>query len=474
MTAGTRARDPERALPGLFLGLYATAVAVAPSLKMKIALSAPLIAIPLAWRILKVPTFWLALFLTCALLAPPLPVALGNSGPHVALLFASAGLLVGLIRLREWRFRPDPVMLSLLTLGAMMLASIAMALIYSGLDIAAASFARVLLFSISVYVFLYVRDGPARLSEAQSLRWIRMLFWAGAISALFACVDFYFQFPAPAGFGPQFIWLSSGIFRRAQGVFYEASTLGNLCAFFLEMIAVALFRPRDEQPLPRLAILAGGASLAAALVLSYSRASLVNLGVALLVLLWLHRKRIRWGRLGAGIAIFGAGVTGVLSIAFPVFAGFYWQRIAAAFQYFSESPNAVLSGRLVSWDYLLDFLITHPWHALLGVGYKTLPYSDFIGSTSVADNTYLGLLIETGIIGLAAVIALNVAILRCAYRAIRSADSLRSFCGTWMFCFWTGQAVQMFSADLLTYWRVLPVYFFVLALAARERENPIS
>jgi hypothetical protein len=36
-----------------------------------------------------------------------------------------------------------------------------------------------------------------------------------------------------------------------------------------------------------------------------------------------------------------------------------------------------------------------------------------------------------------------------------------------MLCFWTGQAVQMFSGDLLTYWRVLPVYFFVLALAAR-------
>jgi hypothetical protein len=28
--------------------------------------------------------------------------------------------------------------------------------------------------------------------------------------------------------------------------------------------------------------------------------------------------------------------------------------------------------------------------------------------------------------------------------------------------------VQMFSADLLTYWRVLPIYFFVLAVAARQ------
>jgi O-antigen ligase len=469
-----RKRDPRQALIGAGLGLYATAVALVPSLKSKAVLSAPLIAIPLVWRILSVPNLWLVLFLLCALLTPPLPIALGNSGPHVALLFACAGLFVGLIRLPEWRFRADPVTLSLLTLGAVMLASIGMALIYSGAAIAAASFARVLLFGISIYVFLYVRDGPCRLDSQQPLRMIRMLFWAASATALFACVDFYFQFPAPAGFGPQFIWLPSGVFRRAQGVFYEASTLGNLCAFFLEMIAVALFRPRDEQPLRRMAILAGGALLAAALVLSYSRASLINLGVALMVLLWMHRERIRWARLCAGAAIFGIGATAILSVAFPVFTGFYWQRVAAAFQYFSESPNSVLSGRLASWRLLLEFLIAHPWHAILGLGYKTLPYSDFIGTTAVADNTYLSLLLETGIVGLAAVVALNVAILAFAYRAARSGDALRSFCGTWMFCFWAGQAVQMFSADLLTYWRVLPVYLFVLALAAREREDPIS
>ncbi len=474
MISGLRARDPRQAFLGVGLGLYAAAVALTPSLQSKVVLSVPLLAIPLAWRILKAPNLWLVLFLLCALLAPPFPIALGNSGPHVALLFACAGLFVGLIRLPEWRFRADPLALSLLTLGAAMLASMGMALIYSGPDIAAASFARVLLFGISVYVFLYVRDGPGRLDSRQSLRLIRMLFWAAALSALFACVDFYFQFPTPTGFGPQFIWLPSGVFRRAQGVFYEASTLGNLCAFFLEMIAVALFRPRDEQPLRRLAILAGGASLAAALVLSYSRASLINLGVALGVLFWLHRRRIRWGRLCAGVAIFGIGATAVLSIAFPVFTGFYWQRVASVFQYFSEAPNSVLSGRLASWSLLLDFLIAHPWHALLGVGYKTLPYSDFIGTTAIADNTYLSLLLETGIVGLAAVLALNIAILACAYRASRSSDSLRSFCGTWMFCFWIGQAVQMFSADLLTYWRVLPVYFVVLALAAREREPSIS
>jgi hypothetical protein len=32
--------------------------------------------------------------------------------------------------------------------------------------------------------------------------------------------------------------------------------------------------------------------------------------------------------------------------------------------------------------------------------------------------------------------------------------------------------VQMFSGDLLTYWRVMPLYFWVLALAVRD-ERPV-
>ena len=78
--------------------------------------------------------------------------------------------------------------------------------------------------------------------QPDAFRAARRLFWIATASALFACVDFYFQFPAPAGYGPQFIWLDSGVYRRAQGLFYEASTLGNFCAFFLVMIAVALAR----------------------------------------------------------------------------------------------------------------------------------------------------------------------------------------------------------------------------------------
>jgi O-antigen ligase len=345
-------------------------------------------------------------------------------------------------------------------------ASVGIAAIHSGLEIAAGSLARVFLFGIAVYVFLFVRDGPY--ASDRALQLLRVLFFAGAGSALFACIDFYYQFPAPAGFGPQFLWLDSGVFRRAQGLFYEASTLGNLCAFFLVMIAVAWARRRQVQPISTVALAAGAVVFAGALVLSYSRAALVNLGVAMAAMLWLERSRLRLGRWLIGTAAASAIGAALLTSVVPIFTTAYQLRLVNSVQYFVESPNAVLSGRLENWQRLADFLIAHPWHALIGVGFKTLAYSDFIGIATIADNTYLSMLAETGIAGFAALIALNVVVLVTAYRAARNTDPLRSFCGTCMFCFWCGQIVQMLSADLLTYWRVLPIYFCVLALGVRK------
>src|SRR5579864_922298 len=307
MIPAERVAQRQQLLAGAGLGLYAAVVALVPGFTAKAVLAVPLVAIPLFWYLINSSTAWLSLFFVCALLTPPLPIALGDNGPHAALVLAAAGLFIGLLRLGEWRFRADALTLSILALWSTFALSVGLAAMYSGLTVAAGSLARVLLFGISIYIFLYTRDGPGGMDSRQAFRTIRVLFFAATVSALFACVDFYFQFPAPAGYEPQFVWLESGVFRRAQGVFYEASTLGNLCAFFLEMIAVASLRPKEGQPFSRLTLTVGGTAFAAALVLSYSRASIVNLVVAAAVLLWLNRKRIRWARLLAGVAVFGAG-----------------------------------------------------------------------------------------------------------------------------------------------------------------------
>ena len=465
MTSAAFPLTRHRLLVPLLLGVWAAAVAVAPTLALKLVLAAPAVLLPLSFWTLEVPARWISCFFAAALLLPPLPIPWGNTGPHPSLWFAALGLVAGVFGLARWKFPLTGVSGALLALLVVLLASLAPAAFYSGAAVAAGSLARVGLFAIGVYVFFFTAHGPGTGSDPWAT--LRLLFWIAVLSALFACVDFYFQFPAPAGYGAQFVWLDSGVYRRAQGLFYEASTLGNFCAFFLVMIAVSVARPRGETPVSRVALAAGGAVFLAAMVMSYSRSSVLNVLTALAVLAWLNRKRIRLLRVAA-VLIPGAAAAGVLIWnLFPEFLEAYWLRLSTSAQYLTTATEGVFSGRLASWRILIDWIATHPWQAWIGLGYKTLPYTDYVGAPVVGDNMYLTTIVETGVLGFAALIWLCVAILRSSARAARAADPTRAFLGTWILCFWSGQMVQMASGDLLTYWRVLPLYFWVLALAVR-------
>ena len=90
----------------------------------------------------------------------------------------------------------------------------------------------------------------------------------------------------------------------------------------------------------------------------------------------------------------------------------------------------------------------------------------------MADNTYLSVLVETGWIGFAALLCLNAAILVSSYRQARG-FGMRRLVGVWMFSFWCGQMVQMLFGDILTYWRLLPLYFAVLAVGARSDDDSL-
>jgi hypothetical protein len=452
-------------LIAVIIGGYAAAVALVPMTTGVLLLAAPLLLISIAWWTLVKPRRWITLFFLAALLLPPLPIAFGNSGPHPAILFAALGIFAGLARLAEWRLSADAISALFLIFFCVLLASVPLAALYSGAAIAAGSLARVLLFAVAVYVYFYTAHGPAA-DRIYRIRSVSLLFYAAVVAALFACFDFYYQLPPPAGYGPQFVWLDSGVFRRAQGLFYEASTLGNFCAFFLVMIAVALPRRQAERPCSRISLLLGAVVLSAALIFSYSRASLLNIAVSLVVLAIVRRARLK--RLAIAFAVCICAGASIVYTVFPSFAQSYWIRLTASLQFLWSAPEGVLSGRVASWRTLGEFLMDHPWHAIFGIGYKTLPYSDFVGKTVIADNMYLSLLVETGIVGLSVFLLLNYSMLRGALRASRSPDASASFFGTWIFCFWVGEMVQMLSGDLMTYWRVLPFYFWALGVAIAQ------
>jgi hypothetical protein len=467
-SGNARTSRPYLAKPGwvpVFLGVWAAAFALAPNPQYKLLMIAPPLLVVLAWWTILTPERWLALFFLCSLLLPPLPFPIGNSGVHIAPLIALLGLAAGVLRINEWRGSRRGLPSLFLLFLTILVGSAAFAILYSGWEIGLGSLARALLFGIGVYVFLYTLIGP-RGNESDPFALARFLYWIGLAGAIFACIDFYFQLPAPAGYGAQFVWLEQSVMRRAQGVFYDASALGNFCAFFLVMILVAWFPARGQRVLPRSVLIPGALVFTAALILSSSRASVVAVAASSCAFAYIRRLSIR-PILTAVCASLGTAAL-VVRFVLPAFSANYWFRIVGSMQGLWSYPNEVLSGRVGHWKTLVDFLLQHPWHMLFGIGYKTIPYTDYAGAGVVADNTWLGLLVETGVVGLIAFALLNWAILRTACRAARSNHTRASFFGGWMFCFWCGEIVQMASGDLITYWRLLPVYFWVLAIAARE------
>jgi O-antigen ligase len=467
MTAGISAKL-QNPLAAATIGTGAAAIALAPGIPSKAALIAPvLVAIMIGWIATK-PERGLQLFLAAVILTPPLPFFAGDSGAHLAPFAALLLLIAGALRLRDWHSGPSALPILMLAFAALLAGSSGLALIYSGPSVAMGSLARALLFAISVWIFLYTRAAPFSpgWNPSSPARWI---FAIAVAAAVFACIDFYAQLPTPAGFGQQFVWVGREHFRRAQGLFYEANVLGNFCAFGLTIIPAALLVRAESRPLPLGVLGFGSIPVAAALILSYSRASLLNVVAVTIAFLFLWRGRtsVRALRTPA-LILSGTAVVGIL--VFPSFFDYYLTRLGVAFRFFFESPDRILSGRLAHWSTVAGFLADRPWLAVFGIGYKTLPYTNYVPDGVIADNTWLSMLAENGVVGVALFVMLNAAILRTALRAARSPNGRAAFFGSWIFCFWCGELMQMMSGDIMTYWRVLPVYFCTLALAERESE----
>ena len=458
-------------LPAMLLGVAAALLALRADWKLAVFVVALPLSLAGAWWIFGEPERWWIAFAAATLLLPPLPLDWGNTGPHIAVLIAGLGVWAGLLRFAEWQLPrlDDSLPAAALLFFAVLLLSAPLAFFYSGFSVAVGSLVRTLLLGISIYTYFAFAYGPFS-HGTDSLTLLRRLYCLGAGAALIACVDFYFQLSPPAGFGRQFVWLPEGVVRRAQGFFYDAGVLGNLCAFFLVMLALAVLRPAVRpRLLSRKALLAGCALFPAALLFSFSRSSLLNLTASLGIVAILHQAELRLHRRRIALTL-AATAAGLLAAAllFPGYAEVYMSRIwHTVFRGFID-PEGLLSGRLQTWRELWDFLFAHPWHLFFGIGFKTLPYTSFAGRPLITDNMYLSILVETGFAGLVAMMLFSAAILQTGFRAMRSTSPAASFLGAWIFCFWIGQLFQMLSVDVLTYWRVLPLYFAVLGLAVRE------
>lgn len=412
------------------------------------------------------PAIWVPAFLSLAVLVPPFPVAEYPVHP-ASLLFAALlpamvwrGLAWGRDRL-SWAF--------LLFLSVLFFSTL-LAFFYSGVTIGVQSLLRWLLLSQAFVLFAWTAYGPQETSP-DTCALLRLVMWLGLAAALIALADFYFQIPPTVRFSEQYIYLPEGARRRAQGFFYDASALGAFCALLLQGIAaLALDRSRAVR-VSRWLLWTAAPLLLAALVASFSRGALANLlGGLAVILVWQYRRLVE-RRIIAIAASAAAGIAAAATVAalvVPDILRIFFLRLQFSALQFFTSPNEVLSQRVATWEYLLDFIVTRPEHFLLGIGYKTLPYTEFLGRSLVADNMYLSLLVECGVVGLFVFLVLCAFVLRATWRYSRAQDPLLALLGGFLLAGWCGMMLQMLSGDTLTYWRVTPIYFVLLGLAVRR------
>jgi len=417
------------------------------------------------------PAAWTLWFLAVGLLLPPLPLEIGGVGLpfHPAMAVFAAGLFVVWIRFPEWRIERGTISAASALFLGMTLISLPWAFFYSGATVGVQSLIRWVLLASGFLLMLWIAYGPLG-AEWNGARLLRMIFAAALLSSAFAVVDFQYQLPRTARFSDQYIYGQGEALRRAQGVFYDASALGNFCAMMLTLILALGRSARRALRLPAWLLWIPVPTLAVALVLSFSRGSVVNLMVALTALAWMRRKTLA-GRSVVTFVALTLAVSAASVLIAPQLLLPYGSRLQYSAVEFFSNPNEVLSKRLDTWNELGRFVLDHPTQVLLGVGYKSLPYTNYFSHPMVADNMYLAMLMETGLPGLLALLLLSAAILaRTRRMALDSNDGLAGL-GRFLFCFWLGEMAQMLSGDILTFWRVTPVYLAILGLALRSAKE---
>jgi len=415
---------------------------------------------------------WPYVFLASALVVPPLyPSILGGETPvYLANLLFVAGCFLVLARSTDSQIGTDPVGKAAVGFLLALALSMPFGFWFSGTSEGVGSCLRFFLLLHPFLIYYWLRGfRPVRREESLILGG-KFLLGVGVVAALYGIVDFYMPIAIPHPFADQYIYLDGRMIRRAQGMFYEASSFGNLSAFFLGLtLAILSSSWKTLSMASKTALYLMVGIFTTALFLSYSRGSWANVIVTVTVFLILRRK-LRLQIAAASVCVVAGFVFLVYQVSPFVVLNFFNWRMGTLLEFWSD-PNLATSGRWEAWWRLISFFADHPWYLIFGIGYKTLPYTHLFGRPLIADNGFLSLTFEAGIIGLAAFFWLNRVVFSSTLRASRQQNSVRAIGAAFMFAFWCGEMVQMMTGDLFTYWRNMVVFFAALALVQEAPEG---
>jgi hypothetical protein len=245
-----------------------------------------------------------------------------------------------------------------------------------------------------------------------------------------------------------------------------AATAIELSAVMALGLSFAVYLVFSAKSVPnRLWFMTCSLLIAVALVLSISRTGVLALAVMSIVAFLLNLKRPK-------VLLVGLGA--VVVLAFSV-ASLVPESVDATFEQLGKSgdEDPSLATRLQDYKELDNLLGPHPW---FGRGPDALgTYVARDGGGLILDNQYLLLIAETGVLGLAALIALLASTSAAATRRIRTTTSER---GLWVAALSAVIAFSLMAAtfDVLRFSQATSIFMIVVGLvsAVDHREPDVQ
>ena len=277
------------------------------------------------------------------------------------------------------------------------------------------------------FAALYI--AASQLLDRRSRWYVVAALFAGALSqAALGAYQFVFRV------GPEGFILPGGSFMRASGTLEQPNPYAGYLGYTAPIAAslaltalVAAWRRRSARPWLRVAALAGiAAALAAGILMSWSRGAWLGLGAALICVAGLRNWRTAAMTVSLIVALaLAIGISGTEWLPSSISG-----RMADLGAYFSmpdparteiNDENFSVLERLAHWQAGLRMFDDAPW---LGVGignyavsYSLYPQPHWYEPLGHAHNVFINFLAETGMLGLAAFLALWLGIAALAWRA---------------------------------------------------------
>ncbi|HWQ15540.1 MAG TPA: O-antigen ligase family protein [Roseiflexaceae bacterium] len=192
--------------------------------------------------------------------------------------------------------------------------------------------------------------------------------------------------------------------ERAIGLAVDPNSFGGMLALVGALTATQVVAERPA--LPRWLVAGMAAAMLLALFLTYSRAALGGIIVATMYVATLRYRRLWWAILAAG------ALAGLLLIGLGVGEQFA-ERVTEGVQ-FRDQANQM---RLAEYQNALAIIQAYP---VFGIGFGEAPELDLTAGVS---SIYLAIAQRTGLVGLAAFLALMALFYIRSWRALRAATA---------------------------------------------------